>query len=790
MGIPGLLKHVNSVCKRENIYYLCRGKRLGIDGHVWLHTLAYSSAQSIVVDKNFRPLAQAFLQQCFMVQGHGVELIFVFDGAPTPAKQVTDQGRQARRAKAVAQLHLDQDPDPKTLRAAVSLGWPAVEAVINLLREHGIPYIVAPYEADAQLALLCRQGLIWAAATVDSDFIVHGLSNIFFRVNWRSGRCHFYRREVLENPALWPAATSTCSDLMELVKDVGLEALLCFGLLVGCDYVTKIKGVGPKLAVGLMKALMKSKGSWVLKDAFKMVDEVVPLVMTMCADDSDDAEGTSSTSPELRKQCRGLIRHGWNERQGSAWKQKARDAITVFRNALAFDPTSKQVITAAGVHNSIALIESPFLGVAVIPDEIAEARSLGLLNTKNEPVQLQPVSQLRTASMDVALTEDMIEGATLRALPWPADYRPTVDQMKQWLRTRHMPMMSRDRPTWRDYAKVVQEKLQQEAEQLARGEPIRLRDPSGRSLVSHILQRNPNEAWTFAADSNRDYDLPADDWTYDMNSIQHRAPAVDMHLLKLHWEHRLFGAGNEGSRTLLDEAFGRVKEIPRLTSFAMHDNPPQRNPELGRAETSVLFKFSCPASYKVKDVYHVWTECRVSSLPGFHPFVCAIDACGCTCPIGSGADCVHLLMLLLVLHVMPRPSHLNVSKPCTSIKCAWINPGSTGEMYDVTTPIYMIPFTRDKIVVRGKKKKKKKAAAAGAGNSSAPSSSRSVRPANDPCGLRALFDPRPKRFQGGDFRNHPAFIAVEQYLWDVTKNDLGGEPCAAELTWGRTRVVD
>ena len=167
-------EHILSVSRKET-------------GHRWARLvamLAYNSAQSIVVDKNFGPLAQAFLQQCFMVQGHGVELIFVFDGAPTPAKQVTDQGRQARRAKAVAQLHLDQDPDPKTLRAAVSLGWPAMEAVINLLREHGIPYIVAPYEADAQLALLCRQGLIWAAATVDSDFIVHGLSNIFFRVNW------------------------------------------------------------------------------------------------------------------------------------------------------------------------------------------------------------------------------------------------------------------------------------------------------------------------------------------------------------------------------------------------------------------------------------------------------------------------------------------------------------------------------------------------------------------------------------------------------------------------------
>ena len=98
--------------------------------------------------------------------------------------------------------------------------------------------------------------------------------------------------------------------------------------------------------------------------------------------------------------------------------------------------------------------------------------------------------------MDVILTKDMIEGASLRAAPWPPEYRPTIDQMKQWMRTRHMPMMSSERPNWQTFARVVQEKLIDEEQQRARGEPIRLRDPSGRSLVSHILRRNPNESWT------------------------------------------------------------------------------------------------------------------------------------------------------------------------------------------------------------------------------------------------------------------------------------------------------
>ena len=49
MGVPGLLKQVNPLLTKENIYNLCRGKALGVDGHVWLHQLAMASGQSIVV---------------------------------------------------------------------------------------------------------------------------------------------------------------------------------------------------------------------------------------------------------------------------------------------------------------------------------------------------------------------------------------------------------------------------------------------------------------------------------------------------------------------------------------------------------------------------------------------------------------------------------------------------------------------------------------------------------------------------------------------------------------------
>ena len=89
MGVQALLKHLGPLIPRSNIYTKARGKRIGIDGHVWLHQLAYQFAEDIVVRGDYTSLA--FLQLSIVALGQGVELLFVFDGAPTPAKRQTDQ---------------------------------------------------------------------------------------------------------------------------------------------------------------------------------------------------------------------------------------------------------------------------------------------------------------------------------------------------------------------------------------------------------------------------------------------------------------------------------------------------------------------------------------------------------------------------------------------------------------------------------------------------------------------------------------------------------------------------
>lgn len=57
-------------------------------------------------------------------------------------------------------------------------------------------YVVAPYEADAQLAFLELAGLVDGIVTEDSDLLVFGCKHVLFKLD-SDGNCVSIRRERL-----------------------------------------------------------------------------------------------------------------------------------------------------------------------------------------------------------------------------------------------------------------------------------------------------------------------------------------------------------------------------------------------------------------------------------------------------------------------------------------------------------------------------------------------------------------------------------------------------------------
>ena len=66
--------------------------------------------------------------------------------------------------------------------------------VIKALKAEGVSYVVAPYEADAQLAFLEQNGHVDGIITEDSDLLVFGCKNVIFKLD-SDGHCVNIKRD-------------------------------------------------------------------------------------------------------------------------------------------------------------------------------------------------------------------------------------------------------------------------------------------------------------------------------------------------------------------------------------------------------------------------------------------------------------------------------------------------------------------------------------------------------------------------------------------------------------------
>ena len=131
MGIKGLHKFVESVAQPVHISEY-RGKCLAVDAMIWLH----------------RGSVGQLLRLVYLLRTQGVDVLVVFDGAPLPMKGRTDaKRRELREGDETASV-----VTPQMSRSAIAK-----------LRELGVPFVVAPYEADPQLAHLVETGTCAAA---------------------------------------------------------------------------------------------------------------------------------------------------------------------------------------------------------------------------------------------------------------------------------------------------------------------------------------------------------------------------------------------------------------------------------------------------------------------------------------------------------------------------------------------------------------------------------------------------------------------------------------------------
>lgn len=105
---------------------------------------------------------------------NGIKPLYVFDGAPPKLKSGELAKRFQRKTEALAAQEEARETGTaeeveKFSRRTVKVTREHNLECQQLLKLMGIPYIVAPTEAEAQCAVLARAGKVYAAASEDMD---------------------------------------------------------------------------------------------------------------------------------------------------------------------------------------------------------------------------------------------------------------------------------------------------------------------------------------------------------------------------------------------------------------------------------------------------------------------------------------------------------------------------------------------------------------------------------------------------------------------------------------------
>ncbi|KAK6582683.1 hypothetical protein PZA11_005091 [Diplocarpon coronariae] len=338
MGINGLLPLLKSIHKSCSLKKF-EGKTLGVDAYGWLHRGTVSCAMELAMGKQTRKFVDFAMHRVRMLQHFGIIPFIIFDGDYLPSKAATEADRAKRRedsrragiellnAGKTSQAYLE-------FQRAVDVTPEMARQLIDELKRTGVQYIVAPYEADAQMVYLERKGIIDGILSEDSDLLVFGAKCLLTKLD-QYGNCIEINK----------ADFSACKEIT--LTGWSDKEFRTMAILSGCDYLASINNMG-------------------LKTAYRMVrkHKTIEKVLRMLSFDG-----------------KFHVPKGYLE--------AFRQAEFTFLHQRVFCPISLALVLHTSPEQPIDLNNMPYLGAFVEP-EIAQGVARGDLN----PVTKLPISSL------------------------------------------------------------------------------------------------------------------------------------------------------------------------------------------------------------------------------------------------------------------------------------------------------------------------------------------------------------------------------------------------------------
>ena len=247
MGISHLLQHFKSIGEAKHISKY-KGQTVGIDSYSWLHKSIYTGALKILKEYDITNIIKYFKKKIDSLLYYNIKVVLIFDGDNVPLKREVEDLRKDLRVKRRAEAERLWEEGKKyeaekLMKLASSISPQLAKAVIDqLLLEYKnkIEVIVAPYEADSQLAYLNRTGYVDFIISEDSDLLVFGAPCVLTKLD----------RE--NNGIEMKVGNIEKVEKMDF-KGWSHERFIQLCILAGCDYLISAKGIAFKKAHQLLK---------------------------------------------------------------------------------------------------------------------------------------------------------------------------------------------------------------------------------------------------------------------------------------------------------------------------------------------------------------------------------------------------------------------------------------------------------------------------------------------------------------------------------------------------------
>uniref|UniRef100_A0A3B5B8F8 Exonuclease 1 n=1 Tax=Stegastes partitus TaxID=144197 RepID=A0A3B5B8F8_9TELE len=234
MGISGLLQFIKDAAE-PIIVKKYRGQTVAVDTYCWLHKGAFSCAEKLAKGEPTDQYVWFCMKLVDMLLNFGVKPILVFDGRNLPSKQEVEKARRMRREsnlqkgrQLLREGKLSEARD--CFNRCVNVTPAMAHNLIKAARARGVDCVVAPYEADAQLAFLTKSGLAQAVITEDSDLLAFGCKKVILKMDKQGNGLEIDQSNL-----------GRCHSLGNIFTE---EKFRYMCILSGCDYLASLHGIG------------------------------------------------------------------------------------------------------------------------------------------------------------------------------------------------------------------------------------------------------------------------------------------------------------------------------------------------------------------------------------------------------------------------------------------------------------------------------------------------------------------------------------------------------------------